>query len=165
MDKQNNIFDYLKVNKPQVPNKDYFEQLANNVMKSQKIKVIPIYKKPVTWLSMAAASVAIMFLLGVFNSNPQETNVLLALNEVSVNEIETYIYDNINDFDTDAIINLIEEENIEAEEEKVSIEPIIETTISEKPISLDNIEKEDILEYFELEGINLEDLGDDESFI
>lgn len=164
MDKQNNIFDHLKVNNTQIPNKEYFEQLTNNVIESQRVKVIPIYKKPVTWLSMAAASVGVLFLLGIFKSNPQETNALLALNNVPVIEIEAYIYNNINDFDTDAIINLIEEENIEAKEEKES-ETITETTISEKPISLDNIEKEDILEYFELEGIDLEDLGDDESFI
>ena len=34
--------------------------LAENVIASQEVKVIPLYKKPIVWLSSAAAAIVIL---------------------------------------------------------------------------------------------------------
>ena len=162
MEENKDIFDYLKVNKVEGPNSFYFESLANSVIeKSQaNTKVIPLYRKPITWVSAAAASIAVILLVNLFNQPTENGNVLLALNDIPHNEIEAYVSENIDDFDTDLIAEFIDEENLNITE----VESVQEIQ-TEKIIDFEEITAKDILDYLDDEEIELEDLQDEESFI
>ena len=103
-------------------------------------------------------------------NNSEKQNVLLALNEIPVNEIESYIDENIEDFDTELIAEFVDESSIDiasfsniADTNKV-VSPVNKET-KPTPI-LDEINKDDILKYLEEENIDLQELLDDEdSFI
>jgi len=166
MEEQKDIFDHLKRKEGFTPDKAYFERLAENVMASQSVKIVPLYKKPVLWMSAAAAIIAAVFIINFDSNTSAPDNVLLALNDISKEEIRTYIEENIEDFDTDLIVEFVTLETIEhhtfIQPEEVESEDqdlVLET------ISLGDIEREDILDYFEREEIDLLELEDDESFI
>jgi hypothetical protein len=162
MEENKDIFDYLKVNKIGGPDASYFENLANSVIeKSQSnTPIIPLYRKPITWISAAAASIAILLLVNLFNQPDEPGNVLLALNDIPSNEIEAYVSENIDDFDTELIVEYIDEESLitQEKEDKQEIEV-------EKTIDFEEITAKDILDYFDHEEIELEELQDEESFI
>ena len=46
--------------KVDMPVKAYFDNLAQSVIDSQKTKIIPLYKRPITWISAAAAVVLVL---------------------------------------------------------------------------------------------------------
>ncbi|MDX2360519.1 MAG: hypothetical protein QNK23_06915 [Crocinitomicaceae bacterium] len=160
METNKNIFDHLKTNEIETPDAGYFDQLAKEVIASQKTKVIPLYKKPLAWIVSAAAVFAAVFLLNL--GDAEEQDVLLALNEISTEEVYLYIEDHIEDFDTDLISEMIDEENIDPivfiDQE---LNPEVETF--DETLSFEDIETEDILEYLQNEAVDLDD--DDELYI
>ena len=164
MNEEKDIFDFIEKRKVDVPDKAYFENLTQKIVSSQKTRVIPFYKQPITWIG-AAAAVALIFMVVRFES-PQEVvepNVLVALDDIPREDILAYVEDNIEDFDIDLISEYIpksalESKRIEIENEEVDGDPAIET------ISFDDITTDDILDYFEDEDIDFSDL-DDDSFI
>lgn len=167
MSEKKNILDHIKPTKVEVPDASYFQKMAEGIIaeKSSSVKVIPMYKKPIVWLTTAAAAAIVAFVL-LFNSDPtQEQDVLLALNDISSEDIQAYVEDNLEDFDTELIAEYIEEESI-ADEELIPLELLEDNTIAvAEPIQLDNVDDEDILHYFEEEEIDILELIDDESFI
>ena len=161
MEEQKDIFDYIKPRENETPEQSYFDQLTKSVIDSQQPKIIPIYKKPIFWLSSAAAVIAVMVVLNFDNSTQESGNVLLALNDISKQEVQAYINDNIDDFDEELIAEYIQENTIESVSLVVE-EPItFDEPVSDPALNFDDIDAADILEYLESEEIDLYDLDDE----
>ena len=161
MEEQKDIFDYIKPREIETPEQSYFDQLTKSVIDSQQPKIIPIYKKPIFWLSSAAAVIAVMVVLNFDNSTQESGNVLLALNDISKQEVQAYINDNIDDFDEELIAEYIQENTIESVSLVVE-EPItFDEPVSDPALNFDDIDAADILEYLESEEIDLYDLDDE----
>ncbi|MDG1333118.1 MAG: hypothetical protein P8P74_12365 [Crocinitomicaceae bacterium] len=178
MEEKNDIFDHLKPRKTPIPDASYFEALANSVIESQKekapaapkeTKIIPLYKRPSLWIGAVAA----VFIAGILIINFNETteidsDPLLALNDVSSNDVYEYIDENIEDFETDLIVEALNESTVNemsfVEPETTESAPEETKIITSEPVSFDQIDSDDILDYFNEEGIDSEDFEDD-SFI
>lgn len=181
MEEKNDIFDHLKTRKTPIPDASYFEALANSVIDSQKekestapkeTKIIPLYKRPALWIgAVAAIFIAGILMINFGNTTMTDSDPMLALNDVSSNEVYNYIDENIDDFDTDLIVEAMNESIVDeisfTEDEKEKSEPTSEKTevVATEPISFDEIDANDILEYFNEEGIDSEDLEDEDLFI
>lgn len=168
MNNEKDIFDYIKAKKVDVPDTSYFETLADNIIAKDHVKVIPIYKKPLFWMSSAAAAILIFFVAFNFTDpNSIQDKPLLALNDIDNDLVYSYVHENINDFDTELLTEFISETDIESdnssEDESVQITEE-NITIESNTITLENISSEDILNYFESEAIDISDL-EDELFI
>lgn len=168
MNNEKDIFDYIKAKKVDVPDVSYFDSLADSIISKGQVKVIPLYKKPLFWMSSAAAAVILLFVAFNFSDDSSiQDKPLLALNDMDNDLVYSYVHENINDFDTELLTEFISESAIEADN-TTEIEPIIEiqesTTIESNSITLENISSEDILNYFESEAIDISDL-EDELFI
>jgi hypothetical protein len=181
MEEKNDIFDHLKPRKTQVPDASYFEALANSVIESQQekavapkeeTKIIPLYKRPVVWLgAVAAVFIAGILIVNFSKTTEIDSDPLLALNEVSSEAVYSYIDENIEDFETELIVEAMEETDVE-EMSFVVVEPEVTEPAPEEmdiavaePISFDEIDSDDILDYFNEEGIDSEDFEDEDSFI
>ena len=175
MEEKRDIFDHLKVVKPSVPDDSYFESLAQTVIASQaKTKVIPLYKRPIVRISAVAAILLISLQVVNLNATKVDENQdpLLALNAISSDELYEYINENIDDFDTEMIVDALDDQAIDELTSKTS--QALQTAAgtsdapskAEKPlpVSFDDIDVDDILEYFEKEGIDPEEL-EEETFI
>lgn len=166
MKDEKDIFDHLKPKGFEMPDKAYFEQLTKNVIESQqpvKPKVVPFYRKPVTWISAAAAVAIAIFITFTFSGNVETSNdPLLALNEITQDEIIAYVDQNIDEFETESIAEIVPESSIDPSE-LIPEEVVEETTQTIEPevVSLDEIDQEEILEYLEVEGLDPSDLEDD----
>ncbi len=175
MEEKRDIFDHLKVVKPSVPDDSYFENLAKSVIASQREpKVIPLYKRPVVWISAVAAILLVSLLVVNFSANNAVENQdpLLALNDISSKELYNYINENIDDFDTEMIVDALDDQAIDelsiatSQALQAGAASSTSTPVKEKPlpVSLDDIDVDDILEYFEKEGIDPDDI-EEEIFI
>ena len=160
MEQENNIFNHIKPKKVSVPDASYFENMANSILEQEKkkIKIVPLYKKPVFWLVASAASIALLLLVNPFSVDEDATN-LLAMNDVSNEEVIDYVNENIDEFDTYLFSEYLTDETIEESKTTVYIEP--EVIESETIEELEEVELEDILEYFEFEEIDIDELEDD----
>lgn len=158
MEQKKDIFDFLKVNKTEAPASDYFENLVTNTLAAKKSKaiIIPLYKKPIVWLTAVAAVLIAVLITNAFRPSDEEQHVLVAMNDLSKSEINKYIEENIDDFDTDLISEFISFEQIE---DSNSVKT------DNTPITIDELTDEDILEYFNDEGIDIYELSDDEIYI
>ena len=163
MKENEDIFEHLKKRKIETPSKDYFDALAASVIEqeSKKTKVIPIGRKIFYWSTAAAAIVIIGFFL--FNIPQQtETNILAQLDDVSTEELIAYVDENIDDFDTDQLGETLSDEEIDKLDEELSLEMSdISYVESSESISFEDIDEQDILDYLELEDIDLDELEND----
>lgn len=171
MDKEKDIFDNIKVRKIDVPSADYFKNLSEVVLEKQRPKIVPFYKRPLSWAGAAAAIIVIALLVTNMSQSPVSTgnsDPLLALNEFSSEELMNYIDSNIDDFDTDLIAEMIAEGDLATTEIFDAIEdPIVEQEMKESkvPVSIDTLDDQDILDYFNDEGFDLDILEDEDTFI
>lgn len=163
MKENEDIFEHLKKRKIETPSKDYFDALATSIIEqeSKETKVIPIGRKVLYWSTATAAILVVGFFL--FNiPQQQNTNILAQLEDVSTEELIAYVDENIDDFDTDHLGETLSDDEIEKLDNELSPEmsdiSFIESTES---ISFDNIDEQDILDYLELEDIDLDDLEND----
>lgn len=163
MNEEKNIFDFIEKRKVDVPDEAYFHGLAQSVIRSQKTKIIPIYKRPITWIGTAAA-IVLMLMVVKFDSTEElvETDILSALDDIPRDVILAYVEGNIDEFDIELIAEFIPASSLR-------FEKIEETQISDdKPIesvSFDNITRDEILKYLEDEELDFSDLEDEDSFI
>jgi hypothetical protein len=168
MKNEKDIFDHLKVRKIEMPNAAYFENLAQVVIEKQRPKIVQLYKRPMTWISAAAAiAIVVLLVTNISKTSIESVDPLLALNEISTDDLMRYIDNNIEDFDTDMIAEMIPTNDLESstlfeEIEILEAEPVKKVAA---PISLDKLDQQDILDYFIEEGIDLEEFEDDDSFI
>lgn len=174
MEEKNDIFEQLKPRKTSIPDDSYFEAMANSVIESQKkTPIVPLYKRPIVWIGAVAAVFLVGFLIVNFSStSDSNSDALLALNDVSSNELFEYIDENIDDFDTDLIVDAMNESSVDEmnfiePEAPETIETVETTSKKTTPsrITFDDIDANDILDYFNEEGIDSEDFEDDDSFI
>lgn len=184
MEEKNDIFDHLKPGKTPVPDASYFEALANSVIESQQenqpetkkeTKIIPLYKRPITWIGAAAAIFIAGMLIVNFNKTVEtDSDPLLALTEVSSDDVYNYIDENIEDFETDLIVEALSQSDVdemsftepEKKESDSEEEETNTNTTTTETISFDDIDTDDILQYFNEQGFDSEDFEEDEdSFI
>lgn len=159
MEDNKNMFDYLKPRSIETPDSSYFKQLAENVIDSQKTKVIPFYKKRITWITAAAACITILLTIQL-TSKSTSGDALHALNSFSSDEIANYITDNIDDFDAELISEFIPISSISPLEYTNRMGIRQQDSNEYMPSDFDNISTEDILEYFDDQNEDLEDLED-----
>ncbi len=171
MEEKNDIFDHLRAGKTPVPDASYFADLAKSVIDSQKnVRIIPLYKRPIVWIGAIAALIVASFLIvNLSSSSLNNSDPILALNDVSSNEISNYINENIDDFDLDLITDALNDQAIDEMsfiDDSTSIQPKkTPEHSSATKISFDDINAADILDYLKEQGIEAEDIDDDESFI
>ncbi|MFT6923630.1 MAG: hypothetical protein ACJA1C_002645 [Crocinitomicaceae bacterium] len=167
MNEEKDIFDFIEKRKVDMPDKAYFDNLAQSVIDSQKTKIIPLYKRPITWISAVAAAVLVLFIMN-FNSPGDivpESNEI-SFNDLSRAELLAYVDENIEEFDVEMIAEFVPIDELNAKYEA------LENTMSEElevhpleTITLENITKEEILEYLNDEDLDFSDLEDEDSFI
>ncbi len=155
MENPNNIFNQVKARKVNVPDADYFSQLADSIIeqKDSKAKVIPMYKKPLVWMTSAAAVIAVLIVFNYEGASDSSMNLKLALSEISTDEIVAYVDEHVDDFDTDLIVEAVPVENIYANSD------VEEATIPDAIISFETISDNEIMEYLLEEDIDLDELS------
>lgn len=164
-----NIVDFMKPRERESISDDYLDSLASNVMHISKVhkpvKIVPLYKKPIFWISNVAA-VILIFVLIKFNT--QSNIIECDFDSVSKSELLAYINENIEDFDQELLMsyvplkshNSFENEALTKKEsvtEDSKNKEIIEDTKFDKD-QFNKINKEDILDYLDQEELNYEDL-------
>ncbi len=164
METPKELFDHLKARPVETPDASYFEALAQAVIEQEKPRVIPLYKRPIVWMTAAAAAIALLVIFRPADA-PVEENVLLALNEISHEDVFNYVDEHIDEFEIEMLAEAIPSENIEP----VSLttpEPVATPveTVPETTLDFDEINKDDILDYLESEGLDVYELDDTELF-
>lgn len=166
MEIKKDIFDHLKPKKVIVPDSSYFDQLAANVLEAKKVKIVPLYRKPIFWMSSAAAVIAIIMLINVNSTAQNSATPAIAWNEVSSQELFTYVNDHIDEFDAEMLSDILPSENIEEVELVASDNVEVDEISTENDLNFDSIEQEDILEYILNEEIDIYDIEEfEEIFI
>ena len=163
MKENEDIFDHLKKRKIETPHKDYFDALAASVIKqeSKETKVIPIGRK-ILYRSTSAAAILVIGLFLFNTPDQQERNILAQLDDVSTEELISYVDENIDDFDSEQLGETLSDEEIDKLDEELSIEMLdISYFESSESISFEDIDEQDILDYLELEDIDLDELEND----
>lgn len=160
MEENKNILDSLLVRKTEVPDDDYFKSLKESVISSEKVKIIPFYKRKITWIGAAAAVLFIVLLTNLIPKNTEKQNEQLFAT-VEENEISDYIEANIEEFDIEMLAEFLPEQISPLDTLK---REIIENTVMEDKIPLEEINEEDILKYLQKEGLEVEEL-EEETFI
>jgi len=168
MNEEKDIFDFIEKRKVNTPDKAYFDNLTQSVLDSQRTKVIPLYKRPISWLSVAAAAVLVLFVVN-FNA-PDEitesTDWETAMNDISREELLAYVEENIDEFDIELIAEFVPADELNTKyvelENQMSTEEEVDPIES---ITFESVTKEEILEYLEDEDLDFSDLEDEDSFI
>lgn len=155
MEENKDILSHIQPKRINVPDMDYFEQLANSIDQGSKAKIQPLYKHPIFIGGMAAAIVGIAFF--IFNPFQQQVDPLNQLASIPSENIYAYISENIDEFEEEEIAMNLDSEQLKA----ISVENISEETSS---ITVNDLSPEEIQLYFESEGIDIEEI-DEESFI
>jgi hypothetical protein len=159
MENPNNIFDQIQKRKITVPENAYFDAMADSIISQQAPKIIPLYKKPLVWISSAAAVALIAITIQLSTSAEESMNLQTALNDIPRETILEYVTENIDDYEIDEITEVIPDQTIQDIE---VFQPI--TIQSESNLSFENISNEEILDYLLEEGIDLEDMNESELF-
>jgi len=159
MENPNNIFDQVEKRKIIVPESAYFDAMADSIISQQAPKIIPLYKKPLVWISSAAAVALIAITIQLSTSAEESMNLQTALNDIPRETILEYVTENIDDYEIDEITEVIPDQTIQDIE---VFQPI--TIQSESNLSFENISNEEILDYLLEEGIDLEDMNESELF-
>jgi hypothetical protein len=176
MEEKKDIFDFIEKRPIETPDADYFKNLADTVIAKaadapvkSEAKIIPLYRRPVFWLSSAAAAVLVAFLLLPENPNIIPTTIAGdPFQDLSKKEVLAYVDENIEDFDEDLLAEFIPVSQLdmnpmvdtETQESENPIETIIETETQELQESLESISQDEILQYLQEEGFDSEDEDD-----
>lgn len=155
MENPNNIFDQVNPRKIDIPEGDYFKQMANSIIANQIVtpKVIPLYKKPVFWITSVAATIALIIVFNMNASNEKTFNIQLALNEVSTDEIISYVDENIDEFELSEITAAIPDLKLKEMEKEKALSSENVTNLS-----FEDISEEEIIEYLLDEDVELDEL-------
>lgn len=155
MENPNNIFDQVNPRKIDVPEGDYFKQMANSIIANQKAtpKIIPLYKKTVFWITSVAATITLIIVFNMNASNEKTFNIQLALNEVSANEIISYVDENIDEFELSEITVAIPENKLNEMGTSNT-----DSSENENNLSFENISEEEIIEYLLDEDVEMDEL-------
>lgn len=161
MDTNKTILDFVRTKKAAVPDDEYFNQLAENIIAKQSKKIVPLYKKPIfKWLAAAAVilpfGIHFMFQLSQTAPEIEATN----FSSLSKDDIHVYISSNLEEFNTDEIIEMVNAQTIdELRKETVTI------TIQSEQSFFTTLTSDEIESYFEMENIELDEFDENELFI
>lgn len=175
MEEEKDIFEFIEKRSIDTPDESYFQGLADNVIAKskvpslQKAKIVPLYKRPITWISGIAAAILVAFLL---LPNEPSTIVDPARNanfsDLSRQEVLAYVNENIEDFDEELLVEFIALKQLKTEtttvvetEPEESLETLVKTETKDLQESLKSISDDEILEYLEEEGLDSDDLEED----
>jgi hypothetical protein len=90
-----------------------------------------------------------------------EVNLIAALDELSDEEVIRYVENHLHEFDTELIVSVLPDENVESVE---LYAPEAQTPVSNEPqpteVDFNSLEEDDILEYLESMGLERTDLED-----
>lgn len=167
MKEEKDIFNFIEKRKADLPDAAYFDNLTRSVIESQRTKGMPLYKRPVFWISAAAAVVLTLIVVRFDSQEVPQTNALAELEHISNNDVLAYVEENIEDFDIDLIAEFIPDATIDKEIAEIESELIpeqIEDLVVDMEISFDGITRDDILDYLEEEELDINDL-EENSFI
>lgn len=154
MNNEKDIFDFIKPKKVDVPSDDFFANLSQEIIEKEKTPIVPMYKKPLGWIAGIVASMAIVLAVGFLGNNTPPKSALAQLDEVELEDVETYVEENFDSYELDEII---------AEIPDSDIDEIPEPVFVEEKITWDDISQEDILDYIDSE-LDIDEL-DEELFI
>lgn len=167
MSEEKNIFDFIEKRSQDTPDAAYFEELARKVMRdsnAKETKVIPLYKKPMLWISGVAAAV---LLFVMFNRNLAQVDLpKVDFNDVSKSEILAYVDANIDDFDEELLLEFIPESRLEMNDiheefQEIKVTTTPKTKETQLSNSIESLSKEDIIEYLDDEELDILDLEED----
>jgi len=167
-DNRQHIIDELNKGVTPLPSDDYFAQLKANILSQVETevtpKVIPLYKKKWFLLS-TAASIALIISVALFQGADEQEQLATKVdwNSVSRDEVLAYVGENIDDFETDEIIQHLDsiphwKHTLTPESRKkpsVNVQKT-STTVTNDDLFKD-VDKEDILQYLKDEYIELDD--------
>ena len=121
---------------------NYFDYLSASVLEQVKLEPTPIQKKEIApskpWYSFfwnpqfatGFAGIALLLAIAFFFRNPSNDTTQVAL--ISIDEMESYIADNLDEFDTDLIIDETWEEELgEIQLETEEMDDYLETILDE----------------------------------
>lgn len=176
MEDKKDIFDFIEKRLIETPDTDYFKNLADTVIEKAadvpvkaEPKIIPLYRRPVFWLSSVAAAVLVAFLMLPENPNIVPTNLAgNTVQDLSKKEVLAYVDENIEDFDEELLAEFITSSQLDmdpmydsgVQETENPIETIIETETQELQESLESISQDEILQYLQEEGFDSDDEDD-----
>lgn len=159
MENKDELSKHLRKNTRPVLENDYFIGLFSKVMgqikQEPKTRIIPLYKKPLFWLSSAAASILLLFGMNYFLNGMNE----ITFESLSKAEVHAYVEKNIDDFDEELVIEVLSQTNVVADTtkkvKKTSQAPQNKTIES---ISFESLSSEEILEYLNSQEMSIEEL-------
>lgn len=161
MNQAKKILDFIQPKKVETPTNDYFDQLAKSVIHKHSKKSIPLYKKPIyRWISAAAVLVPFIFYFVIFQKEDVKVAVYARLKAIPQEDIHTYILENIEEFETDEIIEMTDSKSIdEFRTELITLKTNCSPTFFET-VSVNEIEA-----YFESENIEIDEFNENNLFI
>lgn len=161
MKTNSDIFEYLKKRKIDTPNPEYFESMSQKIIAEQStpLRKVSSLKRIVLWSSAAAAAI-LLFLMIPKDAPVEKVNLAQELNALSDADVLSYVHEHLDEFDTEILVAAVPTENIETVSFVTETEPIENSNISQTSINFDDLDKDDILEYLESEGLEIYDLDE-----
>lgn len=162
MEEEKSIFDHLRKREIPMPDPSYFEALASQIplKKSGKAaRIIPL-RRIIIWSGAAAAAIVLAFFTLMPDSG-KEVNLVAELQDLSHCDVYAYVEDHLEEFDTELIVSVLPEENVESVELPAAKESIpLHTEPLPETVDFNTLEQDDILDYLESIGLETTDLDD-----
>ena len=162
MENNKNILDFIKPREREDISDAYFENMASRITSENKKTIVkkltPTYKKPIFWLSSIAAVFIGLIVLGFFSS--EEIQLSSHLSSPTQSELLAYVDENIDNFDQDILMRYIPLNENEIPEVKEETSNGHTNSKIEKIQLLEDINKEDVLQYLSSEELTIADLED-----
>lgn len=159
MEPINELSDQLQKSKrPELPS-NYFDELTSNMMEHAKqhpkAKKIALYRKPLFWIGSAAAS--LLLIIGI--NSIWNTTTELSFDTLNHEEVLAYVEENIDDFDEELFIEVMNETPVESDTtKKVKSNATTVNSKSKEPVSFETLTSEEILEYLNENELSIEEL-------
>lgn len=160
MNEKENIFQHIKPKEGKTPDMVYFENLAKGITSQNQAPIKPLFKRTSTWLG-AAAAVAILVVCIPFITSQQTSStehILSELNTIPKEVLISYVDTHIDDFETSEIIDVINDASLPTVKE-VSLDLTVEQNF------FDQVDAEDVELYFLMEGIDSQEIEEEDLFI
>jgi len=159
MEPINELSDQLqKPKRPELPS-NYFDELTSNMMEHAKqhpkAKKITLYRKPLFWIGSVAAS--LLLILGI--NSIWNTTSELSFDNLNQEEVLAYVEENIDDFDEELFIEVMNETLVESDTtKKVKSNATSVNSKSKEAVSFETLTREEILEYLNENELSIEEL-------
>jgi hypothetical protein len=159
MEPINELSDQLQKSKrPELPS-NYFDELTSSMMEHAKqypkAKKIALYRKPLFWIGSSAAS--LLLIIGI--NSIWNTTTELSFDTLNQEEVLAYVEENIDDFDEELFIEVMNETLVESDTtKKVKSKTSATNSKSKETVSFETLTSEEILEYLNENELSIEEL-------